>query len=90
VCAPQLPPPLSPSQHMEPWLKSEKSHERKRAVQSIFLLLQHIVDKLKLAVSPLCPLCPLALGSSRWEGTRSTPDPGALLGAWWIFAVLIF
>ncbi|XP_073923100.1 maestro heat-like repeat family member 5 [Castor canadensis] len=36
-------------QHMEPWLKSEKSHERKRAVQSIFLLLQHVVDKLKLA-----------------------------------------
>ncbi|XP_036063470.1 maestro heat-like repeat family member 5 [Onychomys torridus] len=36
-------------QHTEHWLKSNKSHERGRAVQSIFLLLQYVVDSLKLA-----------------------------------------
>ncbi|XP_048215185.1 maestro heat-like repeat family member 5 [Perognathus longimembris pacificus] len=34
-------------QHMEHWLKSERTHEVKRAVQSIFLLLQHVVDSMK-------------------------------------------
>ncbi|CAH7108886.1 Mroh4 [Phodopus roborovskii] len=36
-------------QHTETWLKSDKSHERCRAVQSIFLLLQYAVNSLKLA-----------------------------------------
>ncbi|CAO2602058.1 Maestro heat-like repeat family member 5 [Lemmus lemmus] len=36
-------------QHIEHWLKSDKSHECCRAVQSIFLLLQYVVDSLKLA-----------------------------------------
>ncbi|KAK7797135.1 hypothetical protein U0070_024094 [Myodes glareolus] len=36
-------------QHTEQWLKSDKSHERSRALQSIFLLLQYVVDSLKLA-----------------------------------------
>ncbi|XP_041911652.1 maestro heat-like repeat family member 5 [Arvicola amphibius] len=36
-------------QHTEHWLKSDKSHERCRALQSIFLLLQYVVDSLKLA-----------------------------------------
>ncbi|XP_076412197.1 maestro heat-like repeat family member 5 isoform X2 [Peromyscus maniculatus bairdii] len=36
-------------QHTEHWLNSDKSHERCRAVQSIFLLLQYVVDSLKLA-----------------------------------------
>ncbi|XP_057648199.1 maestro heat-like repeat family member 5 [Chionomys nivalis] len=36
-------------QHTEYWLISDKSHERSRAVQSIFLLLQYVVDSLKLA-----------------------------------------
>ncbi|XP_036904637.1 maestro heat-like repeat family member 5 [Sturnira hondurensis] len=31
-------------QHMEPWLKSDQSHERRRAVQSIALLLKCVVD----------------------------------------------
>ncbi|XP_019513317.1 PREDICTED: uncharacterized protein LOC109390822 [Hipposideros armiger] len=31
-------------QHTEPWLKSDKSHERKRVVQSIFLLLKYLLD----------------------------------------------
>uniref|UniRef100_A0A8C5L7D9 Maestro heat-like repeat family member 5 n=1 Tax=Jaculus jaculus TaxID=51337 RepID=A0A8C5L7D9_JACJA len=35
-------------QHTEYWLKSDKSHERQRAVQSVFLLLQYVVDSLKL------------------------------------------
>uniref|UniRef100_A0A8D2JRA3 Maestro heat-like repeat family member 5 n=1 Tax=Sciurus vulgaris TaxID=55149 RepID=A0A8D2JRA3_SCIVU len=35
-------------QHMERWLRSDKSHERKRAVQSILLLLQYVVDSLRL------------------------------------------
>uniref|UniRef100_A0A8D1UBT4 Maestro heat like repeat family member 1 n=1 Tax=Sus scrofa TaxID=9823 RepID=A0A8D1UBT4_PIG len=35
-------------QHTEPWLKSSKSYERKRVVQSIFLLLKHVVDRVKL------------------------------------------
>uniref|UniRef100_H0XHH5 Maestro heat like repeat family member 5 (gene/pseudogene) n=1 Tax=Otolemur garnettii TaxID=30611 RepID=H0XHH5_OTOGA len=30
--------------HMEPWLESEKSHERQRVVRSIFLLLQFVVE----------------------------------------------
>ncbi|XP_014643504.1 PREDICTED: maestro heat-like repeat family member 5 [Ceratotherium simum simum] len=35
-------------QHTEPWLKSDKSHERKRVVQTIFLLLKYVVDYVKL------------------------------------------
>ncbi|GAB5584274.1 maestro heat-like repeat family member 5 isoform X8 [Prionailurus iriomotensis] len=31
-------------QHMEPWLKSDSSHERQRAVQTIFLFLKYVVD----------------------------------------------
>uniref|UniRef100_A0A8C9ACY4 Maestro heat-like repeat family member 5 n=1 Tax=Prolemur simus TaxID=1328070 RepID=A0A8C9ACY4_PROSS len=34
-------------QHTEPWLSSEKIHERKRAVESIFLLLKFVVESLK-------------------------------------------
>ncbi|XP_013375541.1 PREDICTED: maestro heat-like repeat family member 5 isoform X2 [Chinchilla lanigera] len=34
-------------QHMEHWLQSDNSHERRRAVQSILLLLQCVVDTLK-------------------------------------------
>ncbi|XP_021071819.1 maestro heat-like repeat family member 5 [Mus pahari] len=36
-------------QHIEYWLKSDKIHERSRALQSIYLLLQYVVDSLKLA-----------------------------------------
>ncbi|XP_028629132.1 maestro heat-like repeat family member 5 [Grammomys surdaster] len=36
-------------QHIEFWLKSDKIHERSRAVQSTYLLLQYVVDSLKLA-----------------------------------------
>ncbi|XP_031201885.1 maestro heat-like repeat family member 5 isoform X2 [Mastomys coucha] len=36
-------------QHLEHWLKSDKTHERSRAVQSIHLLLQYVADSLKLA-----------------------------------------
>lgn len=32
---------------------SDSSHERKRVVQSIFLLLRHVVENLKLTVSHL-------------------------------------
>nr|XP_023504819.1 maestro heat-like repeat family member 5 isoform X7 [Equus caballus] len=35
-------------QHTEPWLKSDKIHERKRVVQSVFLLLKYVVDHVKL------------------------------------------
>ncbi|XP_045309425.1 maestro heat-like repeat family member 5 isoform X5 [Leopardus geoffroyi] len=31
-------------QHAEPWLKSDSSHERQRAVQTIFLFLKYVVD----------------------------------------------
>ncbi|XP_042780029.1 maestro heat-like repeat family member 5 isoform X3 [Panthera leo] len=31
-------------QHMEPWLRSDSSHERQRAVQTIFLFLKYVVD----------------------------------------------
>ncbi|XP_045037533.2 maestro heat-like repeat family member 5 isoform X2 [Desmodus rotundus] len=34
-------------QHMDPWLKSDQSHERRRAVQSIALLLKCVVDYMK-------------------------------------------
>ncbi|ELR55056.1 HEAT repeat-containing protein 7A, partial [Bos mutus] len=36
-------------QHTEPWLKSSKSYERKRVVQSIFLLLKYVADYVKLS-----------------------------------------
>ncbi|XP_077927780.1 maestro heat-like repeat family member 5 [Halichoerus grypus] len=35
-------------QHMEPWLQSDKSHEHKRVVQTIFLLLKYVVDYVTL------------------------------------------
>lgn len=44
---------LYSSQHIEFWLKSDRTYERSRAVQSIYLLLQYVVDSLKLAVSSL-------------------------------------
>ncbi|XP_036088615.1 maestro heat-like repeat family member 5 [Rousettus aegyptiacus] len=34
-------------QHMEPWLESDKSYERRRVVQSLFLLLQYVADYVK-------------------------------------------
>ncbi|XP_040844508.1 maestro heat-like repeat family member 5 [Ochotona curzoniae] len=34
-------------QHTEPWLMSDKIHERQRAVQSILLFLQYLVDTVK-------------------------------------------
>ncbi|ELK11684.1 HEAT repeat-containing protein 7A [Pteropus alecto] len=34
-------------QHMEPWLESDESYERRRAVQSVFLLLKYVVDHVK-------------------------------------------
>ncbi|XP_047697647.1 maestro heat-like repeat family member 5 isoform X2 [Prionailurus viverrinus] len=40
-------------QHMEPWLKSDSSHERQRAVQTIFLFLKYVVDYVGLTVSRL-------------------------------------
>lgn len=42
-----------PSQHMEPWLRSDSSHERQRAVQTIFLFLKYVVDYVGLTVSHL-------------------------------------
>ena len=42
-----------PSQHVEPWLKSDSSHERQRAVQTIFLFLKYVVDYVGLTVSRL-------------------------------------
>lgn len=53
-----------PTQHTEPWLKSDKSHECKRAAQSIFLLLKYVVDYVKLAVSDLRAQWPQEPG--RW------------------------
>lgn len=38
---------------MDPWLKSDQSHERRRAVQSIALLLKCVVDYMKFTVSLL-------------------------------------
>ncbi|XP_054547910.1 maestro heat-like repeat family member 5 isoform X2 [Talpa occidentalis] len=35
-------------QHAEPWLLSDLSHARRRAVQSVFLLLKHVVEHLTL------------------------------------------
>ncbi|XP_032323437.1 maestro heat-like repeat family member 5 [Camelus ferus] len=35
-------------QHAEPWLKSNKSHECRRVVQSIFLLLKYVLDYVRL------------------------------------------
>ncbi|XP_058555251.1 maestro heat-like repeat family member 5 [Neofelis nebulosa] len=40
-------------QHMEPWLKSDSSHERQQAVQTIFLFLKYVVDYVGLTVSRL-------------------------------------
>ncbi|KAM4823047.1 maestro heat-like repeat family member 5 [Urocitellus parryii] len=66
-------------QHTERWLKSDRSHERKRVVLSIFLLLQYVVDSLKFT--------PVALGAG------DTPVPQLLrrpkqegctgTGVWW-------
>ncbi|XP_036293295.1 maestro heat-like repeat family member 5 [Pipistrellus kuhlii] len=35
-------------QHTEPWLTSDRSQERERAVQTIFLLLKSVMDRVKL------------------------------------------
>ncbi|XP_045309424.1 maestro heat-like repeat family member 5 isoform X4 [Leopardus geoffroyi] len=37
-------------QHAEPWLKSDSSHERQRAVQTIFLFLKYVVDYVGLTL----------------------------------------
>lgn len=52
---------LSPSQHTEPWLQSDKSHERKRVAQTIFLLLKYVADYVTLTVSGLTQ-------HPRWQG----------------------
>ncbi|EPY83999.1 hypothetical protein CB1_000514001 [Camelus ferus] len=40
-------------QHAEPWLKSNKSHECRRVVQSIFLLLKYVLDYVRLTEEAL-------------------------------------
>lgn len=66
----------SPSQHTEPWLKSDKSHECKRVVQTIFLLLKYVVDYVKLTVSgPTAPR-----GQAGLCEDRSTEPLGPVLG----------
>ncbi|KAG8515448.1 Maestro heat-like repeat family member 5 [Galemys pyrenaicus] len=51
-----------PAQHVEPWLLSDLSHERRRAAQSVFLLLKHVAGHLTLAV-----------WASVWAQAGSTP-----------------
>lgn len=77
----------SPPQHTEPWLKSSKSYERKRVVQSIFLLLKHVVDRVKLTVSPPHPdsshlgqPVALSIGSGQALGTGPAREPPVLRG----------
>ena len=77
----------SPPQHTEPWLKSSKSYERKRVVQSIFLLLKHVVDRVKLTVSPPPPrlLSSRAAGGPehrQWAGAGDRTSPGTSGSAW--------
>lgn len=43
---------------MEPWLESDKSYERRRVVQSLFLLLQYVADYVKFTVSLLTARSP--------------------------------
>uniref|UniRef100_A0A8C6DN60 Maestro heat-like repeat family member 5 n=1 Tax=Moschus moschiferus TaxID=68415 RepID=A0A8C6DN60_MOSMO len=56
-------------QHTEPWLKSSKSYERKRVVQSVFLLLKYVADYVKLTEEAM----PSGLGR----------QVGLLLLLWW-------
>lgn len=72
---------LSLSQHTEPWLKSDKIHERKRVVHSIFLLLKYVVDHVKLTVSCLTPRHPWKgsqVGGASREGRSRPPIPRTL------------
>lgn len=71
--APRL---LSPSQHTEPWLQSDESHERRRVVQSILLFLQHVVDSKELTVS-----LPTAR-RLREEGRTGRPSQGGHREPW--------
>lgn len=50
-------------QHTEPWLTSDRSQERERAVQTIFLLLKSVMDHVKLTV--------------RGGSAHGTPLPGS-------------
>ncbi|XP_023579722.1 maestro heat-like repeat family member 5 [Octodon degus] len=65
-------------QHMEPWLQSDNSHERQRAVQSILLLLQYAVDTPKSTEEAV----PSALGQQLglltllwWDTDMETQSP---------------
>lgn len=62
---------------MEPWLHSDKSHERKRAAQTTFLLLQYTVDYVTLTVSVPLP-CTVGRRGGTLEG-RSKDTPQGLL-----------
>lgn len=53
---------------MEPWLESDKSYERRRVVQSLFLLLQYVADYVKFTVSLLTARSPRRGGGWRREG----------------------
>lgn len=73
---------------MEPWLESDKSYERRRVVQSLFLLLQYVADYVKFTVSLLtahgavgagegrggspATLCPVAASDARSQNSLST------------------
>lgn len=66
-----------PSQHMEPWLQSDKSHEHKRVVQTIFLLLKYVVDYVTLTVSGLDTQHPRRWGTggqARVKGGARSPQ----------------
>lgn len=62
---------------MEPWLESDKSYERRRVVQSLFLLLQYVADYVKFTVSLLTARSPRRGGGWRREG-RGAPQRSAL------------
>lgn len=65
--------PRSPAQHMEPWLESDESYERRRVVQSVFLLLKYVVDHVKFTVSLL----------AQAKGGEGSPATLCLCAALW-------
>lgn len=61
---------------MEPWLESDKSYERRRVVQSLFLLLQYVADYVKFTVSLLTAHGAVGAGEGRGAPRNALPCGG--------------
>lgn len=75
-----LPGPVPFPQHLRPWIKSPRGHERERALGVSACLLQYFLEHLQVSVSTLSPRTQSCLWDSRLGDCRVWPSCPKPLG----------